>query len=81
MYKNKLIVRYSICSRLTTSTDNAYAWDEISSQTTELLNTNSQKLKTQIINDVPVVKDGDITSKMENLHFEVRNKSEEKFVN
>ncbi|KAL6261071.1 hypothetical protein P5V15_008599 [Pogonomyrmex californicus] len=65
---HKLVARFVICSRLCREEDIAFAWNEISSQTTEIL---QEKLREESISDI-AKSTNDIATRIENLNLETK---------
>jgi len=67
-YQHKLVARFVVCSRLCREEDIAFSWNEITSQTTEILR---EKLhKNSVINIVKST--DDIATRIENLNLETK---------
>ncbi|KAJ8679479.1 hypothetical protein QAD02_015266 [Eretmocerus hayati] len=68
-YQNKLCMRFVVCSRFTLQADIEFAWDEISSQASEILSTISQSNGSSVDHDVPSKITNGMTSKMKGLEM------------
>lgn len=65
MYQNKLIARFVVCSRLCREEDIAFSWNEISSQTNEIL---QGKLYQESVESIAKSSEV-IATRMENLNL------------
>lgn len=67
MYKDKLVARFVICSRLCQREDVTFAWNEISEQTTEILQEDYKKSIDKIAKS-----SDDIVTRIETLNLETK---------
>lgn len=72
MYQHKLVARFVVCSRLCREEDIAFSWNEISSQTTEILR---EKLHKNSITNI-VKSTDDIVTRIESLNLETKETSQ-----
>lgn len=69
-YQHKVVARFVVCSRLCREEDIVFSWNEISSQTTEIL---QEKFKESIKESKNIVKStNDIAIRIENLNLETK---------
>ncbi|XP_025264514.1 aromatic-L-amino-acid decarboxylase-like, partial [Camponotus floridanus] len=71
-YQEKLIARFVICSRLCREEDIVFSWNEISSQTNEILQSESHQESIECIAKSP----NDIATKIENLNLTIKEVSQ-----
>lgn len=67
-YQHKLIARFVVCSRLCREEDIDFSWNEISSQTTEIL---QEKLYEKSVKNI-VKSTNDIAIRIESLNLETK---------
>ncbi|XP_011693364.1 PREDICTED: aromatic-L-amino-acid decarboxylase-like isoform X2 [Wasmannia auropunctata] len=67
-YRHKLVARFVVCSRLCREEDIAFSWNEISSQTTEILRKN---LHQESVNNI-VKSTDDIATRIESLNLKTK---------
>lgn len=70
-YREKLIVRFVVCSRFSKEEDIHFAWNEIVSQASEIVQNFKPTLKISILDDEPMTKEnGDRVTKFEGLKID-----------
>jgi len=67
-YQEKLIARFVVCSRLCREEDIVFSWNEISSQTNEILQSEPYQESVECIAKSP----NDIATKIENLNLTIQ---------
>ncbi|XP_039302793.1 aromatic-L-amino-acid decarboxylase-like [Solenopsis invicta] len=67
-YQHKLVARFVVCSRLCREEDIAFSWNEISRQTTEIL---QESFRKQSVRNI-VKSTDDIATRIENLNLETK---------